>query len=240
LNSTRGLYDLNREPAAPADPVRVLAGGRRGRCALRPARALARARGSDPAGDPQDPPRGDRDAGEPLVRFLLRHVPRRRRPPSPRRQVHCVRPRPAPARVPAAVPRHGRPQLRRTARAARRREGHQRRTDERLHPPGQAWPSARLLAAPDVADLLARRASPRPHGLPPRPRDPELLGLRAALRPPGPRVRAGRLVEPAGTPVHGLGMVSTLPAAGRPDDLRERARDPARPAAGAPEPDGPY
>ena len=66
------------------------------------------------------------------------------------------------------------------------------------------------------------RRVPRPHrsrrcstpgqnarrdGVPHRERHPELLDLRQGLRPPGPHVRAERLVEPSRAPVPGLGMV---------------------------------
>src|SRR5439155_11464839 len=74
-------------------------------------------------------------------------------------------------------------------------------------------------------------------GLPRLARDPELLGVRAALRAPGPHVPAGHLLEPAAAPVHGLGVVGALPQAQRPDELRERDREPARAAARAAEPD---
>ena len=50
----------------------------------------------------------------------------------------------------------------------------------------------------------------RHDGLPRPARDPQLLDLRARLRAPGPHVRAQRLVEPAGAPVPGLGMVGAL------------------------------
>ena len=41
----------------------------------------------------------------------------------------------------------------------------------------------------------------RRHGLPQRGRDPELLDLREGLRPPGPHVRSGQLLEPARAPL---------------------------------------
>ena len=72
---------------------------------------------------------------------------------------------------------------------------------------------------PNAAGL--HRGQPaRRHGLPRRPRDPELLGVREELRPAGPHVPAGHLVEPAGAPVHRLGLVGRL-----------RGRGPRPPAA---------
>src|SRR5207248_11271860 len=68
---------------------------------------------------------------------------------------------------------------------------------------------------------------------------PELLGLRAALRAPGPHVPAGHVLEPAAAPVHGLGVVGALSQAQRPDELRQRDREPAPTAARAAEPDRP-
>ena len=71
----------------------------------------------------------------------------------------------------------------------------------------------RLRRQPRRAAVLVRRRAPGRDGLPRRARDPELLGLRAPLRAPGPHVPAGHLVEPAGAPVHGLGVVGPLPHA---------------------------
>src|SRR6266516_6860353 len=72
--------------------------------------------------------------------------------------------------------------------------------------------------------------------LPRLARDPELLGVREELRARGPHVRVQHVVEPPGPPVHALRVVGALPAAPRPDELRERAREPDRAAARAPEP----
>ena len=53
--------------------------------------------------DPQDPPRRDHHAGEPLVRLLLRHVPGRRRDPGTRGQSrHGRRAIPIPGRTSAS------------------------------------------------------------------------------------------------------------------------------------------
>ena len=67
-------------------------------------------------------------------------------------------------------------------------------------------------------------------GLPRRRGHPQLLGLRARLRAPGPHVRVRRLLEPALPSVHGLGVVGLLLAAGRPSQLPKRHREPAEPA----------
>ena len=94
----------------------------------------------------------------------------------------------------------------------------------------QARAGTGLLGQPGRAALLVRRLAPGRDGLPRRARDPELLGLRAQLRAPGPHVPAGHLLEPARPPVHGLGMVGALSHERRPDELRERGREPARAA----------
>ena len=71
---------------------------------------------------------------------------------------------------------------------------------------------ARPHALPQRSGHRLRAHAPRRHGLPRRPRDPQLLGLRAPLRAPGPHVRADRVVEPARAPLHGLGLVGPVPA----------------------------
>ena len=103
---------------------------------------------------------------------------------------------------------HARPQRRRPARA--RRRGRATSTAAR-------WTASSRAGAARAAHGCRRiRTHPRcslgagdarRDGLPRRARDPELLGVRAALRPPGPHVRAGHVVEPAGAPLHGLGVV---------------------------------
>ena len=136
------------------------------------------------------------------------------------------------------VPRRPRPQQRRPARAPRRDPRRQRREDERLRAPGQARAGRRLRRQPRRAAVLVRRGAPGRDGLPRRARDPELLVLRAPLRAAGPHVSAGHLVEPAGAPVHGLGMVGPLPHA-RDGQLCQRDREPPGAAARAAEPDRP-
>ncbi len=189
-------------------------------------------------GDPQDPPRRRDHAGEPLLRLLLRHVPGSRRPAAAQRALHRLLAGSPQRDLLLPVPRRPRPQQRRPARAPRRGPRHQRREDERLRAPGQARAGDRLRRQPGRAPVLVRRGAPGRDGLPRRARDPELLGLRAPLRAAGPHVPAGHLVEPAGAPVHGLGMVGPLPDA-RGVELRQRDREPAGAAARAAEPDRP-
>ena len=89
--------------------------------------------------------------------------------------------------------------------------------------------------------LRRGRRRPRGHGLQRRARHPELLGLRAQLRPAGPHVRAERLVEPAGAPADGQRLVGEVQGQGRSDELRRRAGPPG-PAArlqGQPQEDDP-
>ena len=76
------------------------------------------------------------------------------------------------------------------------------RMDGFIRAPGECMPRTRCRPPG-----LRREPVARHDGLPQPARDPELLGLRARLRAPGPHVRAERVVEPARAPVHGLGMV---------------------------------
>ena len=133
--------------------------------------------------------------------------------------------------VPAAVPRHRRSQRRRAARPRRRGPRHRRREDGRLRRTGGVRTPARMHGARRRADVLARAEGAGRHGLPRLARDPELLVLRAPLRPAGPHVPARPLVEPAGAPVHGLRLVGDVRDEGRPDEL-PRGRTGAGLAAG--------
>ena len=63
-------------------------------------------------------------------------------------------------------------------------------------------------------------------GLPHRRGHPELLGLRARFRAPGPHVRVGGVVEPASTPVHGVRVVRLLLDPKRSEELSQRDREP--------------
>ena len=66
----------------------------------------------------------------------------------------------------------------------------------------------------------------RRHGLPRRPRDPQLLDLRRAVRAPGPHVRAQRLLEPPRPPVHGVRVVGVLHERVRPVVVSRRRPEP--------------
>ena len=48
-----------------------------------------------------------------------------------------------------------------------------------------------------------------------RPGDPELLGIRGAVSAAGPHVRPERLVDAAGAPLPGLGLVGAVLGSGR-------------------------
>ena len=188
--------------------------------------------------DPQDQARDRGHAGEPLVRRVLRHLPGRGRAPAAKRQVHRLRAGHLPAPLRQALPRDFAPEPRRAARAPRRDSGCQRRQDERLHHAGAPRPEERLPCAPEGAAVLDASRARRDGVLRPT-RDPELLGVREALRAPGPHVRADHVMDAAGAPVHGLRVVGTMPPPQRPDELRQRGREPARAPSHAAEPDRP-
>ena len=91
-----------------------------------PAPSRARHRRADRAlhrgrGHPQDQARHRDRAGEPVLRQLLRDVPRRRRHPHGERATHGMRPA-AGRRMPEAVPRHRRRERWRPARRGQREE----------------------------------------------------------------------------------------------------------------------
>ena len=71
---------------------------------------------------------------------------------------------------------------------------------------------------------------PRRDGLSHPERHPQLLVLCEELRPPGPHVRAERVVEPARAPLPRLRVVRALHPAQQPGKLRERAAEPRHPA----------
>ena len=213
-----GLGCVRFEAAPRRCPCRRLPPGRAARVGRASGPSTRGARGR-PAGDPQDPPRRDRHAGEPLLRLLLRHVPRRRRDPDEGRRADRLQPRPEDARLRQAVPRHVRPQRRRPARHDRRGARHRSREDGRLPAasPDRALPRVSRHRQPR---LLAHALGSRRNGLPRLARDPELLGLRAQLRPPGPHVRGGQLVEPPGPSLDGVRLGGALLEAPRPDELQ--------------------
>ena len=68
-------------------------------------------------------------------------------------------------------------------------------------------------------------------------RDPELLEVRARLRPAGPHVPAGPLLEPARAPVHGLRVVGEMRAEGQADELPRSGAGAGLAAGSAAEPD---
>ena len=164
----------------------------------------------------------DRDhAGEPLVRLLLRHLPRRRRHPDEGRRAHRLRARSRPG-TRASGPIHdstnrnaGGPHDHRDAMA----DINGGKMDGFIIRRGAAAHLACVANVDTPACSLAPRSAGR-DGLPRRARDPELLVLGAELRPPGPHVRAGHLVEPARAPLHGLRLVGEVREARRPDELQ--------------------
>ncbi len=171
----------------------------------------------------QDPARDRDHAGEPVVRQLLRHLPRCGRHPDGQRLAVGLRAGRRGSAVRAAFCRPRRRQRRRTAQPSQRRRRHRRRQDGRLRHP-----------AVRCAEELHRPEQPRLHqlrhpgraGLPHRLRHPELLVLRPRLRAAGPHVRTERLLEPARAPVPSLGVVSRVHPAQQPRLLHQRAAEP--------------
>src|SRR5438105_4600457 len=170
--------------------------------------------------DPQDPPRGDRHAGEPLVRQLLRDLSGRAGYPDAARRADRLRAGPADRDLLAALPRSTRQARRRPARRDAGADRHRRRAHGRIHPRGGAL--APPVSEPERPRVLAELGDRR-DGVARRARDPQLLGLRAPLRAAGPDVRGEPVLEPAPAPVHGVRVVRPLLTQGRPDELRERA-----------------
>ncbi len=158
---------------------------------------------ADRFGHPQDPARRGDHAGEPVVRLVLRHLPRSQWHPCTR-----VRPEPQDRRVCCSVPQSQPVERGWSALPGQRRGRHRRRAHGRIRRPG----------AKRVLHLQRGRRD----GLARRPRDHELLVLRPALRAPGRDVRTERLVESPRPPVHGFRVVSEMPRARRPYELRER------------------
>ncbi len=155
-------------------------------------------------------------------------------PTQRRRGVRLVRAEPGERRVREAVPRHARPERRRPSRPGRLDRRHRRREDGRLRPAARRTPRSRA-ASRTRPTRSARSAAMNPDvmGYHDGERHPELLGVRAELRPPGPHVRAERVVEPPGPPLHGLGVVGEVHEARRSLQLRQRAPEPG--AAAGPE-----
>ena len=171
---------------------------------------------------PQDPPHHRRDAGEQVVRLLLRHLPRRRRPAAIGiRPVHVVpAQRRRPRHVRAALPRPQRP---------RRRGPHHAvtavadidhgRMDGFVNQVVTSGARPLLRGLPGCRHVRRRPGASRRDGLPHRARAAQLLGLREELRAAGPDVRAGPRLERALAPVHGVGLVGAVPVGARPDEL---------------------
>ncbi len=125
-------------------------------------------------------------------------------------------------------------QLRRAARKGRRPPGHQRGHDDRLRR-SRPKRAGRELRHPGRSGLRAGRPRGR-DGLPHLGRDPELLEIRAKLRPAGPHVPVGSVVEPALASLHGLRLVGSVLETERPDELRQPGSEPPHAArVGRPE-----
>ena len=97
-----------------------------------------------------------------------------------------------------------------------------RRADGRVRQ-GAGADRQRMRAPPRRLPVPGGRAgSGRParhHGVPHRQRDPELLGVREALRAAGPHVRAGVVVDASLAPVPGVGLGGDMPRPRRRDEL---------------------
>ena len=111
----------------------------------------------------------------------------------------------------------------------------ERRGDERIHQGGAGRSASPPMPDAERSGMHSRHQGAGRDGLPRLARDPELLGVRRPFRPPGPHVRAGRVVEPARAPLHGVGLVRQVHRAQRSLDLHERSRAAhlAAPRAGA-------
>ena len=127
--------------------------------------------------------------------------------------------------------------LRRPCRRERRRP-HTARQRRRPTSTAGRWtassarPSRAGRAASNPTDpACTNSATPDVMGYHTAERHPELLDLRQGLRPPGPHVRAERLVEPARAPVPGVGVVGVLHPARQPVELRQRTADQAAASA---------
>ena len=152
----------------------------------------------------------------------------------------CV-PDPGQRQLRGPVPRPLRPQLRRPARLGNaladidsgRMDGFVAQAEQ-----GMGCTTGNPNCSPCTETSQRARAAAalrRRDGLPRRARDPQLLDLRGGLRAPGPHVRAQRLVEPARSPVHGLGVVGVLqqPVGSRPPvTATSRTPIPTPPSAG--------
>ena len=148
---------------------------------------------------------------------------------------HHVPPRPQARRLRQALPQPARPQHGRRSHLSGRprryrwgqdgrfRQGRRARTRMYIHQP---VPQRVQRQVDEVRLLLAG------DGLPRRAGNSELLALRAGLRPPGPHVRAGRVLEPARAPVHGLRVVGVCCPNGLIRTSCQRSK-PAEPATAA-------
>jgi hypothetical protein len=161
-------------------------------------------------GHPQDQARHRHRAGEPVLRQLLRHLPRRGRHPDEGRDAHRLRAGSL-RRLSEAVPRHGRRQRRRPARRAQRAARRQQWGHGRVHRAGHQrqeglWRQCEHRRQPGLLQLGVTRRD----GLPHRGRNPELLDLRTGLRARRPHVRTGEVVVAARPPVPRVGLVGEV------------------------------
>ena len=169
---------------------------------------------------PQDPPRHPGSPGEPVLRRLLRHLPRRRRHPDGRRSPDGLRARPARAPLHAPLPRPPRHERGRVAPCLVGDCRRERRPHERLPARRRAH---RTRLPGERRDLRSRRCARRP-GLSHRLGHPQLLGLRPPLCAAGPPLRPRRLREPTRAPLPVLRLVRALPQSARRLDLPEQPR----------------
>ena len=179
-----------------------------------------------------------RRSGEPVVRSLLRNVPRRRRSPAQAgRSDIGLRAGPRRASMPAAVPRQERVRSRWATQRAGLADHGARGRHGRLDP--RAGDDPDLVPDPPERSMQAREAGPGraagrgrlPHG----PRARELLGIRANVRAPGSPVRSVGLLDPPVAPVSRVGLVRDLSPADGSDELSirpEAARDTTSPRMG--------
>ena len=133
----------------------------------------------------------------------------------------AVRSGPAPARLRAPVPRQPRRQRRRPARHA----GVLDRLRQRAGWTDSSRSRENCTNALDPRDCIAN-LSVDMMGYHDQREIPNYWTYAKQLRAPGPHVRAGRLVEPAGPPLSRLGVVRAMHDPGGPVQLQEQHRAP--------------
>ena len=169
-----------------------------------------RARGAGSGGrrrrrHPEDPARHRDHAGEPLFRQLLRDLPGCGRDSDEERSPNGVQPRSQSCTSASS------PTSTTTTTTAARRTAHVGVEQDVNGGKMDGFIRAhRATHCDEPRTRFVRRVFRRRHGIPHPARHPELLGVREGVRAPGSHVRTDRVMEPAGSPLHGVGMVGAL------------------------------